>query len=456
MNASRPASIDPMIARYAARPAPRYTSYPTAPQMRPGFTTEAWAGWLSGVEPTAPVSLYLHVPFCRKMCWYCGCNMKLVARESVLDAYVEDLLAEIDLVAAALPGRMSVGHLHFGGGTPTALSPQALTRVMARLSLRFDFAEDAEIAIESDPRTLTPEMIETIGALGFTRASFGVQEFDPAVQAAINRIQPPEMVAAAVAGLRRAGVASVNFDLIYGLPKQTVAALENTARLCAAMRPDRLALFGYAHVPWMAKNQRMIADADLPGAAERIAQAEAAAAALRAEGYAPIGIDHFALPGDALTQAARAGGLRRNFQGYTTDAAGTLIPFGATAIGRTREGIVQNLAETGAWSRAVREGRLPVAKAVALDDDDRARAWVIERLMCDFAADMGEATRRFARPEGWWSDAAAALAPMVADGLATVEGERVALTPRGRPLARVAASAFDAYLGAGARHSVAV
>ena len=445
------------IAAYARRAVPRYTSYPTAPHFRAGFPPETYAAWLGGLDPAAPVSLYLHVPFCRQMCWYCGCNMKLAARYGPVAAYVESLLAEIDLVAGVLPARMRVGHLHWGGGTPTALAPDDLARAMERLAALFDILPAAEIAIESDPRTLTPAMAARIGALGFTRASFGVQEFDPAVQAAINRVQPPGMVARAVDALRAGGVAGINFDLIYGLPHQTVESLVRTVALCREMRPDRIALFGYAHVPWMAKNQRMIPEAALPDAAARAAQARAAAEALVAAGYEAIGLDHFALPGDDLAVAARRGRLRRNFQGYTTDTAETLIGLGATSIGRTPAGFVQNLAETGAWARAVAAGRLPVAKGRAFEGDDRLRGATIERLMCDGRADLDALGAAHGAAAGWWSDAKAELDAMAADGLLVRTGACVTLTEAGRGLSRVVAAVFDAYLPRSeARHSVAV
>ncbi len=449
--------MDAVLARYAARPAPRYTSYPTAPHFRAGAAPAAWEGQLSRIDAAAPVSLYLHVPFCRKMCWYCGCTMKLAARDETVADYAEALIAEIDLIADRLPARLRVSHLHWGGGTPTTLDPRDLARAMERLRARFDIGEHAEVAIETDPRTLTAEMASTIGALGFTRASFGVQEFDPAVQTAINRVQPPDMVARAAGMLRAAGVGGINFDLIYGLPHQTLETLLRTIWLSAAMKPDRLALFGYAHVPWMAKNQRMIPEAALPDSPARWAQAEAAAAALLAAGYVAVGIDHFARSGDALAGAAAQGRLRRNFQGYTTDSAETLIPFGASAIGRTPEGFAQNIAETGAWARAVRAGTPPVAKSCPTDADDRARGWVIERLMCDFAVDLDAARTRFAMAPDWCAEAFDALAPLAADGLVSLKETRVALTERGRPLVRVAAAAFDAYLPrSAARHSVAV
>ena len=449
--------MDPILARHAARAVPRYTSYPTAPHFKPDFPEATVRDWLGALAPAAPVSLYLHVPFCRQMCWYCGCNMKLAARYEPVAAYVETLAAEIALAAQALPARMRVSHLHWGGGTPTALEPRDLTRIMEDLGRRFDLADGAEIAIESDPRTLTPEMATTIGALGFTRASFGVQEFDPRVQLAINRVQPPEMVAQAVGRLRAAGVRDINFDLIYGLPHQTVESLVRTVRLAADMGPGRIALFGYAHVPWMAKNQRMIPDAALPDGPARAAQADAAAEELLALGYVAIGLDHFALPEDSMAVAARAGRLRRNFQGYTTDQAETLLPFGATSIGRSPQGYWQNTAETGAWARAVMEGRLPVAKGLSFEGQDRLRGWAIERLMCEGAVDLAEAARRFGAPPDWAADALARLAELEADGLVDLTPTRVTLTPRARPLARVAAAAFDADLGRSeARHSLAV
>ena len=274
---------------------------------RPIFRQSTYREWLAGLDPDEPISLYLHVPFCKQQCWYCGCNMKLAARYSPVATYVQNLLQEIDLIADALPARMPVSHLHFGGGTPTVLEPEDLAAVMARLRQRFELVPDAEIAIESDPRTLADAMIQQIGALGFNRASFGVQEFDPKVQAAINRIQPPEMVERATRGLRAAGVPNINFDLIYGLPHQTAAALCRTVEQCVAMKPDRIALFGYAHVPWVAKNQRMIADDTLPNAPDRAEQARLAAATLVASGYVQIGIDHFALPGDSLAMVRGRG-----------------------------------------------------------------------------------------------------------------------------------------------------
>ena len=449
--------MNPKLRAYATRTVPRYTSYPTAPHFHDGVTAREYSGWLAGLDPATPVSLYLHVPYCRQLCWYCGCNMKLAAKREPIARYAETLMREIGLVAGHLPERMAISHLHWGGGTPTALEPGDLARAMDAVRGHFDVAPDAELAIESDPRTLTDEMIEKIGALGFTRASFGVQEFDPKVQEAINRIQPPEMVRASVEGLRRAGVSGINFDLIYGLPHQTVETLLETIGLCAEMRPDRIALFGYAHVPWMAKKQRLIDETALPGAAARLEQAQMAAKALVERGYVAIGLDHFALPGDGLARAAADGTLRRNFQGYTTDRAEVLLGVGATSIGRTPKGYVQNIAETGAWARTVEAGVLPVAKGYALSADDALRGHVIEALMCTGSADLAEAAGRFGVALDWYEHLEDELTAMERDGLILRNGPHLSLTQEGSPLVRIVASAFDAYhQSAPTRHAVAV
>lgn len=372
----------------------RYASYPTAPHFSKAVGSADYANWLSSLSPNEPVSLYLHVPYCRELCWYCGCNMKLARKDAPAAHYAQTLNQEIRLLAHHLPDRMAISHLHWGGGTPTALVPDDLERAMQSVRDNFDITADAELAIESDPRTLTDEMIRRIGQLGFTRASFGVQEFDPKVQKAINRVQPPEMVRHSVEELRRAGVAGINFDLIYGLPHQTVATLLETIRLCIDMRSDRIALFGYAHVPWMAKKQRLIDEAALPGSAERLQQCQSAASALVEAGYVAIGLDHFALPNDSMAKAAKAGTLRRNFQGYTTDRAETMLGVGSTSIGRTPSGYLQNLLETGAWARSIDAGVLPIAKGVALSQDDTLRDHVIERLMCTGEVDLDAAAPR--------------------------------------------------------------
>ncbi|ORE96220.1 coproporphyrinogen III oxidase [Stappia sp. 22II-S9-Z10] len=446
------------LAKYLMLSVPRYTSYPTAPHFHTGIDADTHRGWLAALDPAAPVSLYLHVPFCRQICWYCGCNMKLVGRrDGPVRDYVDVLLAEVALVADALPGRMKVSHIHWGGGTPTVLAGDDLAKVMALIHRRFDVLGDAEIAVECDPRSFDRPKAHWLGALGFNRASFGVQEFDHKVQASINRIQPFEMVAEAVDALAAAGIERVNFDLIYGLPHQTAEMLLKTVEQCLMLAPSRIALFGYAHVPWVAKRQRMIAADALPGAAERFEQAAKAAEALVAGGMVAVGMDHFAAPDDSLAAAVRSGTLRRNFQGYTNDGAGALIGIGATSISRTPAGYVQNIAETGAWAEAVTAGRLPTAKGVAFSGEDLIRGRAIEALMCFGTVDVAALSREFGAPASWADEALAALAPLEADGLVTRSGPVVTVTEAGRPFVRVVAAAFDAYAAAGARrHSVAV
>lgn len=449
--------MEPSFQKYAEIPVPRYTSYPTVPHFSTEFPAAVYWTWLEALNPEDPVSLYIHIPFCKELCWYCGCNMKLARQYRPLEEYVETLLAELSLVQAALPRKMKISHVHFGGGTPTALEPDDLARIVAALHQAFYVLPDAEFAIEGDPRTMTRALAKRIGTLGFTRASFGIQEFDPKVQKAINRIQPEDMVRRAVDDLRTSGVEAINFDLIYGLPCQTVEALNKTVETCIDMRPNRFSLFGYAHVPWMAKKQRLIPEDSLPSARERFAQSQSAVEALQDGGYVPVGLDHFALPDDPLTLAAGSGALRRNFQGYTTDTAETLLGLGATSIGYTPFGYIQNISETRAWARAISEGVLPVAKGHALSDEDRLRRYVIERLMCFGTVDTATAGQMFGRPPVWCSDSLYALAPLIGDGLLANENGRLTLTQKGRPLVRLVAAAFDTYRKESpARHSVAV
>ncbi|MGA8157283.1 MAG: oxygen-independent coproporphyrinogen III oxidase, partial [Rhodoplanes sp.] len=325
----------------AERNVPRYTSYPTAPHFTADVGSSVYAAWLAAVPADATLSLYIHVPYCTEICRYCGCHTKATRRAEPLDAYADALISEIDLVAAAMTSR-SVVHQHWGGGTPSILGPERLARIVQRIANHFDLSRLIEHAIELDPRQVTKPLADVLAALGVTRASLGVQEFSPHVQEAIGRIQPFETVRAAVDALRSAGVTRINVDLMYGLPGQTIADVEATADLAAALHPARLALFGYAHVPWFKANQKLIDEAALPGAGERIEQARAAALRLAGHGYVPIGLDHFARADDELALAGRTGGLRRNFQGYTTDPADALIGLGASAIGKLPQGFAQN------------------------------------------------------------------------------------------------------------------
>src|SRR5271165_5311712 len=386
------------IAKYFSARVPRYTSYPTAPHFSEAVGSADYRGWLEALDPASELSLYLYVPFCRKMCWYCGCNMRVVARYDPVAAYTQTLIKEIELVAAILPGRMKVRHIHWGGGTPTALVPDDMIRLDEAVRVHFDLVAGAEIAVELDPRTFTKANAKALGEIGCTRASLGVQELDPDVQAAINRVQPLAMIEKSVDLLHQTGVNALNFDLMYGLPHQTAAALKATVEEALTLKPDRIALFGYAHVPWMAKNQRMIPEDALPTPLMRYEQSKVAGDTLVELGYERIGLDHFAKPGDSLAVATREGRLHRNFQGYTDDNAAELIAFGASAISALPQGYVQNIVETGAYSRAVLAGKLPIAKGIAFSGEDKMRGAIIERLMCDMGVDLDAVSAEFEPP----------------------------------------------------------
>jgi oxygen-independent coproporphyrinogen-3 oxidase len=437
---------DAILLRHGEARLPRYTSYPTAPVFSPAVGAAAHARELAGLAPDEPVSLYVHVPFCRSMCWYCGCHTTITARDEPIEAYLAALHAELALVAGLVPSPLPVAALHFGGGTPTIMGPERFGRLMAALRRHVRFTADAELAIEIDPRTLTPDMIAALAEGGITRASLGVQSFDPAVQQAINRVQSIDETAAAVAGLRAAGIGRINFDLIYGLPQQTVESCRETAEAALALAPDRFAVFGYAHVPAFKKHQRLIDEAALPGGAERIAEALAIGEALVAAGYRPVGLDHFARPDDPLAEAAATGRLHRNFQGYTTDDCPSLIGLGASAIGQTRGGYVQNEVPIGRYQQAVAAGRLATARGYRLTADDRLRGEVIERLMCDLGADVGAIAARHGADAAALLDGNDRLRALVDDGVAEIAGGVVHVPARHRFLVRTVAAAFDAYL----------
>jgi len=436
---------------------PRYTSYPSAPHFSAAVTPADYAGWLRALPPDAPLSLYLHVPFCASLCVFCACHTTVVNQLAPLKAYADTLLMEIDLIARTIGRRQNVQHIHWGGGTPTSLPPTAMLDIMGRLRGFFDVSDDAEIAVEIDPRTLSDASLDALTAMGTTRASLGVQDFDPAVQQAIHRHQDLALTARCAARLRAAGIGSLNLDLIYGLPHQTVAGLRTTIEQALTTRPDRVAVFGYAHVPWMKKHQTLIPEAALPGRAERYAQREAAEEAIAAAGYIPIGLDHFALPTDELARAAADHRLKRNFQGYTTDSAPILLGLGASSIGSLPEGYVQNHPAVPAWRDAVRAGTVPVARGIALTEDDRLRRDVIGQIMCDFAVDLAAVAERHGANPTSLMDAAPALQEMARDGLIDWDGFSLTVTPAGRPFVRNVAAAFDTWLRPGAaRHSAAV
>jgi oxygen-independent coproporphyrinogen-3 oxidase len=444
------------LQRYDA-PVPRYTSYPTAPHFHPGVSAATYRTWLGQIGDGETVSLYLHVPYCDKLCWYCGCHTKVVRQYAPIADYAALVRREAGLVAQAIPSRPRVTHVHWGGGTPTMLSAEDFARLMAALLADFRFDPKAEVAVEIDPRVLTEEKAAALADSGVTRASLGVQDLNPEVQEAVNRVQPYELVARAVDWLRKAGIRGINFDLMYGLPQQTVERVLSSVDQALTLRPDRVALFGYAHVPWMKTHQRLIDEEALPDSEERWRQAEEAAARLVEGGYRRIGLDHFARPEDPMTRALDEGRLRRNFQGYTDDPAGVLLGFGASSIGALPQGYVQNAVPFKAYGAAIRDGELAVTRGLQLDDDDRLRRAVIEHLMCDLEVDLDEIAVGFGAAAADFAAELEALAAMERDGLVEVTGGTLRIPEPARPLMRTVCAVFDRYLASGAaRHSRAV
>lgn len=452
-----PSAPSPAWLAQAERNLPRYTSYPTALKLQIGDAEATARRWLQTVDANEPLSVYVHVPFCDRLCWYCGCHTTVVHEYDRVAAYHARLLREIDLWRDALGPHAGIRHLHFGGGSPNALKPRDFLSVVRRIREAFGVQPDAELAAELDPGSLTTEFLDVIAEAGLTRVSLGVQTFDADVQNKVNRIQPFDHVAAAVDGLRARGVEAINFDLMYGLPGQTPEIVAESVRLATTLAPARVAVFGYAHVPWMKKHQVMIHDAELADAKGRWAQADAADAALDEAGYVRIGFDHYARADDSLAVAAAAGELRRNFQGYTDDPAPVLIPIGPSSIGRFAEGLVQNHAAMDAWAGAVDAGRLPAAKTLALAPQDLLRGEVIERLMCEMAVDVAAIARKHGFAEDALDGEIHDVRALVADGFCEVEGRTIRILEPARRLMRVVAACFDEHLPSSAgRHAKAV
>jgi oxygen-independent coproporphyrinogen-3 oxidase len=440
-----------VLARYADERLPRYTSYPTAPHFTAAVSSPTYREWLAALPHAAPISLYVHIPFCRSMCWYCGCHTIITRKDEPITDYLAALRREIIAVTDVVGTPAEVRHIHFGGGTPTIIAPDAFRDLLGLLRERLRVVDEAEIAVEIDPRTLSSAMATALASAGVTRVSFGVQTFDPAVQKAINRVQSFEQTAAAVTALRAGGVKGVNFDLIYGLPQQTVQSCIETVEKCLELRPDRLSVFGYAHVPSFKKHQRKIIESDLPDSEQRFMQAEAIAAALVAAGYVRIGFDHYALPNDPLQRAQASGALRRNFQGYTSDSCETLIGFGASAIGRLPQGYVQNETVIGRYADRTSQDGLATARGYVLTDDDRLRADIIERLMCDLEVDLGRVAKAYGASLRALADAAPRLQALANEGLVQLDGTMIRVPEKFRMLVRTVASIFDAHLATSSR-----
>lgn len=425
-----------------ARAVPRYTSYPTAADFGDAIGHQDMAGGLDAVAAETPISLYLHIPYCRQICWYCGCNTGAANRSARLTAYLARLHDEIDLVAARLAGRGRLTRIAFGGGSPNAV-PAAAFALLAAHARRAFAGDAAVLSVELDPRGFDADWAAALHAAGATRASLGVQTFDPALQARIGRVQPDADIARAVDLLRDAGVTSINFDLMYGLPGQDEASLAASIERALDLAPERLAVFGYAHVPHLVARQRRIDAADLPDARARFGLAAHAHRRLTGAGYAAVGFDHFAQPADALARAARGGALRRNFQGFTEDPAQVLLGLGVSAISQFPDRIVQNDKHAGHWHAAVGQGRFAAARGLRRSAQDRLRAAAIEAILCHGRADLAG----IADADAAWDR----LAPFAARGLVRRRGTRLRLAAGALPYARVIAAVLDAY-----RHEDAV
>jgi oxygen-independent coproporphyrinogen-3 oxidase len=444
--------IDPDLLRRYDQPGPRYTSYPTAPRFTTQFgeaQLRAAAAASNGDPIPRGLSLYVHVPFCTSPCFYCGCNRIITRDKAQAESYLVRLYREIAMAAALFDRDREVIQLHFGGGTPNFLSPAQLHDVVDCLRRHFHFApaDVLDLSIELDPRGLSPADVTALAGIGFNRASLGVQDFDPRVQAAVNRMQTVEETDAVIQAARTAGMRSINVDLIYGLPRQTHEGFDCTLDTVLAMRPDRLAIYGYAHLPQLFKAQRQIVDADLPSAEEKLGLLRLAIERLTTAGYRYIGMDHFALPGDELAQAQAHGGLHRNFMGYTTHADSDLLGLGVSAISHIGDTYSQNPRDLPSWQAAIDAGRLPACRGLRLDSDDVLRADLIQQLMCQGEIDIAALEDRHGIHFLEYFEAdLLRLLPLAADGLVELSETHIRATPRGRLLLRSIAACFDAYL----------
>lgn len=435
---------------------PRYTSYPPATQFSPAIGPAQVEAWQAAIPSGSAISLYMHVPFCRHLCWFCACRTQGTQSDAPVRAYADTLLAELHLLKSRLAPGIRLSRLHWGGGTPTLMPADVIRRVAGAVFDAFPLAEGAEFSVEIDPNEIDSERMDALVAAGMTRASVGVQDFDPEIQKTIGREQSFEITAATVNMLRERGIESINADILFGLPFQDKTKISDSVQQLLALSPERVALYGYAHVPWMAKRQVLIPAEALPSPELRLELFNTARNLFVADGYAEIGIDHFARPTDGLAIAQKNGRMRRNFQGYTDDQAAVLVGLGASSISRYPQGIAQNAPATGAHVKAIRDGRLSVTRGHMFSDDDLWRARMIEALMCDFRIDASEMHRRFGldsrKLQEIFAPVIARFGKMVSVG---TDGS-VEISPNARPLTRMIARMLDSYDMAAAGHSPAI
>ena len=431
---------------------PRYTSYPTAAVFSPQVGADFQRDALTSLSPTDPVSVYVHIPFCERLCWFCACHTQGTKTLAPVESYVETLESELEMMRDTLPSGIRMGRLHWGGGTPTILPPALINRLAQAIRAVFPPADDYEFSVEIDPTMVDRAKIDALAAQGMTRASIGIQDFNGQVQSAIGRMQPYDVTQRCVDDLRAAGVKSLNTDLVYGLPYQTTTRIEDTIDKVLTFAPDRVALFGYAHVPWVSKRQKLIPEDALPDDLARYTLATRAADRFVSAGLTPIGIDHFARPEDSLAIAQQTGQLRRNFQGYTADSCQTLIGLGASSISRFPNGYAQNAPATAAYIQRIGAGEFPASRGYQMTAQDQLHARAIERLMCDFTLDLADLTAEF----GPQAVALSALLQQMADRFApyvVLDGQKLTITQSGRPLTRLIASVLDQHVPDGVRYS---
>jgi oxygen-independent coproporphyrinogen-3 oxidase len=435
--------------------APRYTSYPPANHFQNAVGQRHQLEWLASVEDGAEVSVYVHIPFCKRLCWFCACRTQGTQTIRPVDTYISIVLREIAAVRQILPAHVKMKRLHLGGGTPTILPPITMNRLLEGLFAAFTTADDFEFSVEIDPTDAAEDLLETLASFGMNRASIGVQDFDPRVQAAIGRAQSLEQTVNVVQFLRDRGIDAINFDLLYGLPHQTTQSFSRTLAHVAEMAPDRLAIYGYAHVPWMSRRQVLIKEETLPDSVERFALAQMAREVLSGLDYAPIGIDHFAKPTDSLFKADKNGTLRRNFQGYTDDPTATLIGFGASAISRFAQGYQQNASATSAYQDRIDETGFAGHKGYELCEADMMIAAIIEELMCRFHFPIHRLQARFPAQADVIRQTAVSLMAQYPD-VFRLGGGGLEMLPFARPLVRIIAGFVDRFNTEEAAHTAAI
>jgi oxygen-independent coproporphyrinogen-3 oxidase len=454
MNTEVVAPVSPDLLRRYDVAGPRYTSYPTADRFVEAFTADDYTQALqqrrSGAAALVlPLSLYVHIPFCESLCYYCACNKIITKHHDRAAEYLRYLGREVDLHTAQLGLGQSVSQLHLGGGSPTFLSDAELRELMAMLRRSFNLTPGGEYSIEVDPRTIDVQRLDTLAELGFNRLSFGVQDFDPAVQKAVHRVQPAEQVFALVQAARDRGFESVNVDLIYGLPQQTPESFDRTLRQVCDLRPDRIALYAYAHLPERFKPQRRIAAAELPGAAAKVSMLSDALGSFMGAGYVYVGMDHFALPNDALAVAKRQGRLHRNFQGYSTQPDCDLIGLGVSSIGRIGATYSQNAKTLEEYYDAIDRGRFAVVRGLALSRDDLVRRAVIMALMCQGQVLFESINLAYLIDfQSYFGPEMEAIQTLAEQGLVTVDDSGIQVTTNGWFFVRAVAMVFDRYLQA--------